>query len=85
MAVSSFEQSISVSDLKTGQKLEARFRFKNTINPGTYMLVLAAEYFQDGKRHYTDFIENVMLFQIVSDRKHFGLFEPELSIELINN
>ena len=49
IAVSSFEQSISVSNLEIGQRLEARFKFKNIISPGDYMLVLAVEYFPDGK------------------------------------
>jgi lipopolysaccharide transport system ATP-binding protein len=82
IAVSSAERSMFWDHAESGEVLDVKFEFENSINPGEYMLILALEYFRDGKRSYSDYVENVMLIQIVSDRRHHGLVEPRIQLTL---
>ncbi len=85
IAVSSAERAQIWTEVAPGDLLEARFGFENSLNPGEYMLVLAVEYFIEGKRQYCDYIENAILIQVVSDRRHYGLVEPRIHLTLNKN
>lgn len=85
VAVSSAEHGQYWMALDPGDTIDACFEFENVINPGEYMLIVAVEYFVEGKRKYSDYVENAFLIQIVSERRHFGMVEPRIQITINKN
>jgi homopolymeric O-antigen transport system ATP-binding protein len=67
-----------------GECIRASISFTNYIAPGDYDLILAIVYFEDGKRKYADYVENAHSFTVLSDRRHFGIFEPPAEITFYN-
>ncbi|MEN6626041.1 MAG: ABC transporter ATP-binding protein [Candidatus Sumerlaeia bacterium] len=82
IAVSSAEHKLYWTSLEPGEIVDASFEFENIVNPGEYMLIVAVEYFVEGKRKYCDYVENAFLIQTVSEHRHFGVVEPRVQINI---
>lgn len=80
IAVTSGELGYTFGPLRPNERIRASFELENIVIPGKYALVLAAEEATDGKRHYYDFVENAVIFEVVSSRRHFGLVEPRVEL-----
>lgn len=61
-----------------GDLFEARFRLRNCLAPGDYVLVVALEDRQDGSIRYFDYIEGASYFTVISARRVHGRFLPEV-------
>lgn len=86
IAVSLAERDMYIPLTGEGQRLAARFSFVNVMIPGEYMLIGAVQFYDlNGKRQYFDYIENLQLFQVVSDRRHMGEIEPITTVEILNS
>jgi lipopolysaccharide transport system ATP-binding protein len=82
VAFSSHNENFGYSVKEEESRFIVEFQLDNILNPGEYMLLLGLEYFVDGKRKYSDFVENALMFTVVSDRKHFGVVEPKISFSI---
>lgn len=77
------ERQMLIQLKKAGQVNSVTFKFKNILLPGEYMLIGAIPYFDaDKKRFYFDYVENLSLFSVISDRKHNGIVEPEAALTI---
>ncbi len=84
VAISSAEKNLFYSVKDEKEAIFIKFEFDNIIIPGEYMLIMAIEYFNEGQREYSDYVENAFLFNVFSERKHFGIAEPYTQISQIN-
>lgn len=85
IAVSLAERDMYIPLTRENQRLAVRFSFVNVMIPGEYMLIGAVQYYDmNGKRQYFDYVENLQLFHVVSDRRHMGEIEPETIVEVLN-
>ena len=83
IAIGLAEREIFIPVKGKDQINQVTFTFRNILLPGEYMLIGAVQFFdQSNKRHYFDYVENMCLFSVVSDRRHNGVVEPESSISV---
>jgi lipopolysaccharide transport system ATP-binding protein len=59
-------------------EIEVRFRFRNFLTPGKYLLVAAVEKRQDTDIYYYEYIEGAHYFASTSEWRMFGVFRPEV-------
>lgn len=63
--------------LYPGQTIRLAFELRNILEPGDYALVLSAEaYHSATRRNYFDFIENSLIFKVVSQKQIFSTVLP---------
>ncbi|MCA9805711.1 MAG: ABC transporter ATP-binding protein [Cyanobacteria bacterium HKST-UBA02] len=82
IAVSSSHHNVIWTDLNIGDSLKGNFEYTNPLVPADYILILAIEYMVQGKRTYADYIENLFPFTVISDRRHYGIVEPKITISV---
>ena len=83
IAVGLAERQIFIPVKEVGQIARVSFSFRNILLPGEYMLIGAIQFFNaNGERFYFDYVENMCLFTVVSDRKHNGVVEPEVEVKV---
>ncbi|MDX2198876.1 MAG: ABC transporter ATP-binding protein [Phycisphaerae bacterium] len=63
-------------DLSAGERIRLAFECPNILAPGEYALVLAVEEVLGSSRVYQDFVENAVIFTVVSDRPIFSSVLP---------
>jgi len=72
------EQGINLPSLRAGQVLRVSFDLENILAPGEYALVLNVEDRQSGSPRYLDFVENAIIFQVISHRDIYSLVLPQV-------
>lgn len=60
-----------------------RFRFRNPLVTGRYLLVGAVEDRSSPAIHYYEYLEGAHYFSSVADARLFGLFQPEIQQEVV--
>ncbi|MHC4942095.1 MAG: ABC transporter ATP-binding protein [Planctomycetota bacterium] len=79
IAASTYDAGERFPSLRKGEVIRAAFDLENVLTPGDYALILAVEEFQGGRRHYFDFVENAVLFKVVSQMETYSLVRPKIS------
>ena len=77
-----FEDNIHFQGLQAGQTITLNFETKNILAPGSYALVLNIEKRLNNKPQYLDFIENAILFTVVSEKHIFSLVLPDIDHDI---
>ena len=77
-----FEDNIHFQGLQAGQTITLNFETKNILAPGSYALVLNIEKRLNNKPQYLDFIENAILFTVVSEKHIFSLVLPDIDRDI---
>ncbi len=72
------EQKHFLPPLKAGQAVQITFSVPNILAPGDYALVVNTEHRDKGTPTYFDFIENAVVFKVVSKFEIFSLVLPEV-------
>jgi lipopolysaccharide transport system ATP-binding protein len=67
----------------TGDAYLARFRFRNPLVSGQYLLVAAIENRSSPAIHYYEYLEGAHYFSSISDVRLFGFFQPEIHQEMV--
>jgi len=75
------EQGLTLPPLTPGQTVTVTYELDNILAPGNYALVLNAEKRLHGQPQYLDFIENAVIFSVVSKQQIFSLVLPRLSTQ----
>jgi hypothetical protein len=70
------DQGVMLPALRAGQVLHVSFELENILAPGEYALVLNAEDRQGGTPRYLDFVENAIVFQVVSRHNIYSVVLP---------
>jgi ABC-type polysaccharide/polyol phosphate transport system ATPase subunit len=73
-----YEESRRFPPLRAGQRLHVTFTLTNILAPGHYGLVLNIEDRTAGDYNYFDFVENALVFQVVSRKKIYSLVLPRV-------
>lgn len=73
-----FDQNIHFQGMQAGQSAVLEFEMKNILAPGSYALVLNIENRPNNKPQYLDFIENAILFTVVSDMRIYSVVLPDI-------
>lgn len=81
----SWDAGLRLPPMKAGDRLRARFELANILAPGEYSLVLVAEEVRGQERHYFDYVENVLLFRVLTARRIFSVVLPEVEVGLITS
>jgi len=76
-----FYQNVEMGNMERGEVILVKFKQRININPGEYLLSVGAAAFEDGEYVVYDRRFDYMAIQIVADRFHDGLFDPESAIE----
>lgn len=74
-----YEQNINIANLDPGQTVHLAFELENILSPGSYALVLNAEHREQAQPYYFDFVENAVIFTVVSRKPIFSLVLPKVS------
>lgn len=74
-------QNVEMGDVGRGEVILVTFRQRIRINPGEYLLSVGVAAFEDGEYVVYDRRFDYLAVQIVGDRLHVGLFDPESEIE----
>jgi ABC-type polysaccharide/polyol phosphate transport system ATPase subunit len=77
----SWEAGHRIGPLRSGAVVRLRFELENILAPGEYALVLNVEDVRGNERHYFDFVENAVLFQVVGGRRIFSCVLPPVHFE----
>jgi lipopolysaccharide transport system ATP-binding protein len=83
IAASTYDAGERFPPLRKGEKIRAAFDLENVLTPGDYALILAVEEFQGNRRQYFDFVENAVLFKVVSRMETYSLVRPRISHEVL--
>jgi len=80
-----FEQEQKFQGLRQGQLIQVSFSLENILAPGSYALVLNAENRDQAIPRYYDFVENAIIFDVVSKKPVYSLVLPKVvqSIQLL--
>lgn len=73
-----YEAGCRVPVPSLGMMFRVSCEFQNVLAPGDYAVVLGVEGVHQGIRHYYDFVENALLFKVVSDRAIFSVVLPPM-------
>lgn len=73
-----YEEGQRFPPLRAGQTVRLAFKLDNILAPGDYALVLAAEERSASSIHYHDFIENAVLFKVISKKRIYSLVLPSV-------
>jgi ABC-type polysaccharide/polyol phosphate transport system ATPase subunit len=71
-----FDDGRRINHLEAGQIIRISFEVDNILAPGNYALILSADDRSERPFHYYDFIENVCLFKVASQKNIFSLVLP---------
>ena len=71
-----YENNLRLPALRKGQVVEACFTLDNILSPGDYALVVNVEHRDQTVPHYFDFVENTLIFKVVSDKVIHSLVLP---------
>ncbi len=74
-----------VTPLPSGRNITIRFKFKNPLTAGKYLLVTAIERRTNLDVHYLEYIEGIRYFTSINESKIFGLFQPKITREITVN
>jgi ABC-type polysaccharide/polyol phosphate transport system ATPase subunit len=72
------DQGVMLPTLRAGQVLHVSFELENILAPGEYALVLNVEDRQGGTPRYLDFVENAIVFQVVSRHNIYSVVLPSV-------
>lgn len=73
-----YENNLRLPSLRKGQVIEARFSLDNILSPGDYALVVNVEHRDQTVPHYYDFVENTLIFKVVSEKLIHSLVLPPI-------
>jgi ABC-type polysaccharide/polyol phosphate transport system ATPase subunit len=76
------EAGCRVPSPSVGMSFRVSCEFQNVLASGDYVMVLCVEGVNQGTRHYYDFVENGLLFKVVSDRNIFSAVLPPVQCSL---
>jgi ABC-type polysaccharide/polyol phosphate transport system ATPase subunit len=79
-----FDEGIHIPTLDLGEKMRFDFALANILAPGEYALILNVEDRSDGFPQYYDFVENVLIFTVVSDQPVYSLVLPKVTCQIIS-
>ncbi len=77
-----YEQGIRIPPLKIGQQIIVVFKMKNILADGDYALVINAENRDLAIPSYYDYIENAVIFKVISDTRIYSLVLPDISMNV---
>lgn len=78
IAASTYEAGERLPPLTKGQTVRVAFDLENILAPGDYALIVAVEECQAGRRQYFDYLENAVLFKVVSKSEVYSEVRPEI-------
>jgi len=76
-----FYEDIEIGHLEKGEVILVTFKQKIKINPGDFLLSVGVAAYEGGEYVVYDRRFDYIAIQIVADRQHVGMFDPESSIE----
>jgi ABC-type polysaccharide/polyol phosphate transport system ATPase subunit len=79
-----YEEGHRFGPLQAGQILRIVFELDNILAPGGYALVLNAENRSGSGYHYYDFVENAVLFKVLSKKNIFSLVLPPVEQKVVS-
>lgn len=82
LGTNTFQEGVIIPPLKAGDKVLVEFEFPVPLRPGHYSVTCAIAYNQWEQR-YLDWIDNVLVFQVVDTRPGkvvFGLVDPGFDV-----
>lgn len=82
LGTNTFQENTSIPPVKNGSKVLVEFQFPVQLRPGYYSITCAIAYNQYEQK-YLEWIDNVLVFQVVDDRPGrvvFGLIDPGIEV-----
>jgi hypothetical protein len=77
-----FDEGLRIQSLRLGEVLEVKFALDNILAAGDYELVVNVENRDEAAPKYYDFIENMVIFKVVSPKLIHSLVLPHIEIEM---
>jgi lipopolysaccharide transport system ATP-binding protein len=69
--------------LPEGENFQVVFSMINILAEGEYLLVVALESREHNSIHYYEYIEGIQYFKTLSNRKIFGIFQPQIDQQVL--
>jgi ABC-type polysaccharide/polyol phosphate transport system ATPase subunit len=71
-----YEEGCRIRPFRAGEILRVTFEVKNILAPNDYALVVSVEDRTGGQIHYYDYIENTIIFKVISKKYIYSLVLP---------
>jgi lipopolysaccharide transport system ATP-binding protein len=78
-----YEEGLRFPPFRAGQVVRVAFELDNILAPGDYALVLNVEDRSALPYHYYDFVENAILFKVVSKKSIYSLVLPSIEQKIV--
>ncbi len=69
-------------EARRGEKFVVKFRFKNPLTMGNFLMVAAVEDRSSATFQYYEYLEGAHYFSSITDEQLFGVFHPEIKREV---
>lgn len=69
-------------EAESGKKFVVKFRFKNPLTTGNFLMVAAVEDRSSATFQYYEYLEGAHYFSSIADEQLFGVFHPEIKREV---
>jgi teichoic acid transport system ATP-binding protein len=74
-------QEAQLGDYQAGEAVVVKFRFRNRLNPGQYLLNVGAAAFEEGEYVVYDRRYDYLALQVTAEQRREGLFDTEPFVE----